>query len=169
MENTSNALNYEQAILPYAGRGDIHMDINAYLREGTLKNKTYPDITDTNIKKYSQVLDYGLKKLDEEYGEYSGIVYRCSIFSPTTPNYVSTSDKMQGAVDFADPKNPSKNTFNIIFTNHGHKINQMQKRLGYKFAKKWVWNIIGHGKIVCWTNGFFYTVRQIERKILRRI
>jgi len=134
-KNVINAFDYERAILPYVGRGDISLDINTYLREGMLKKKTYVDITDENIKKYIQVLEYGLRHLDKEYGSYSGIVYRYGDFLSKTPNYVSTSDKIQGALNIADKSNPYEKAYNIIFTNHGHKINEMQKRLGFKFAE----------------------------------
>lgn len=133
--SVSEANKYEQAILPYAGRGDIHLDINSYLRDGVLGEKTYSGITPEKIEKYIKVLDYGLNQLDREYGKYKGVVYRCGMFSSQTPNYVSASDKMSGAIDFADPSNPVKDQFNVIFTNHGHKINEMQKHLGFKFAQ----------------------------------
>ena len=133
--SVKNTFDYEKAILPYAGRGDIHLDINTFLREGLLKNKTYRDLTNENIKKYIQTLEYGLRQLDKEYGNYSGIVYRCGSFSSKTPNYVSTSDKISGAINIADKSNPCRDAYNIIFTKHGHKINEMQKRLGFKFAE----------------------------------
>ena len=134
-KSVKNAFDYEKAILPYAGRGDISLDINTFLREGILKNKTYIDITEENIKKYIQALEYGLRHLDKEYGSYSGIVYRYGDFLSKTPNYVSTSDKILGALKFANESNPCEKTYNIIFTKHGHMINEMQKRLGFKFAE----------------------------------
>ena len=131
-----NAFDYEKAIFPYAGRGDIHLDINAFLREGIiLKDKTYIDLNKKNLKKYIQTLEYGLRQLDKEYGNYSGIIYRYGPFFPTTPNYVSTSSKISGALNLADKSNPCKEAYNIIFTKQGHKINEMQRRLGFKFAE----------------------------------
>lgn len=132
--NVPNANHYETALMPYAGKADIHEEINQILRFGKLSEVNYflkKDILDD----YIRITDYALKGIDKTYGKYSGVVYRYGLMDAKlgkqTLSFVSTASNPNGAARVAKALDTYNEPYNIIFTKHGHKIVDVQKKLAY--------------------------------------
>lgn len=128
---------YDTAIMPYAGLGDIHEVINRYLRLGEFDALNFLGSnisSEETVENYIKCLDYALKKTDEVYGKYKGFVFRNGSVDAQSKQYLSTSVKIDGALDHAIWNKPFERPYNIIFTKNGHKINEVQKKLGSRFA-----------------------------------
>ncbi len=110
----------------YAGYPDRSFSIN-----GSLVEKDY---TDNFINEVIRCLKYGLKKVDEKYGKYEGIVYRGGYFgeknSTVSQSFISTSTDMD-----VPAKKMCRGGFHVIQTSHGHKIKDVQKALGSDYAE----------------------------------
>ena len=110
----------------YAGCPDRSRSINTNMR-----NKYYKD---SFINEVTRCLKYGLKKVDERYGNYQGIVYRGGYFGDngtiTTQNFVSTSMALDTPV-----KKMYGEGIHVIQTNHGHRIDKVQESMHDLYAQ----------------------------------
>lgn len=129
-----NANQYETALMPYTGHNDICSEINEYLRTGKLSDYSYTLSDGSILRDYIRAMDYSLKNMDNMYGQFKGIVYRFGRMGNKTTSYVSTAKNPLGAIFHAGPFGLHRKPFNIIFTEHGHKIEEMQKKLSYSKA-----------------------------------
>ena len=120
------ATKFEQGILPYAGEQDRSVVINTFMRNGHIVD---PRFSESILRDYVRVMDYALKEFDKTYGKYEGLVYRCGIMDNPPKNYISTSREPEGLTAIINSKDCYHNPFYIIYTKHGHKIEEMQKKL----------------------------------------
>jgi hypothetical protein len=121
------ASKFEQGILPYAGEDDRSAVINIYMQN---KHIVDPRFTDKITQEYIRVLDYALKEIDKVYGSYKGIVYRIGWFGDKPANYISTARDPEGLNAVITSKQDYHKPFSIIYTKHGHKIEEIQKKIG---------------------------------------
>ncbi len=122
-------------LVPYCGDKDIHNEINCWLT-GRF-HKGIADVEDEKISNIVNALDYSLKRLDEKFGKYWGIVYRYGFFNPLTDKqYYSSSTSAYGALKFAIDAVPSKkHPYSIIKLKNGHSIYDFQKYANNKYSK----------------------------------
>lgn len=135
-----------EGLLPYCGVDDSSKLINMYL-SGRLTQKwcdehfcalpkdmtTLPDVV--------RVLEYSLKRLDEKYGRYSGIVYRYGFMGENPSQYISTTSDSSRVSKIKNPAGDFRpdRKYSVIKVNNGHKIYEFQQRasdVGRLFAKK---------------------------------
>ena len=126
MWSISAVSKFEQGILPYAGREDRSVVINTYMRS---KRIVDPRFTEGIIQEYIRVLDYALQEIDKVYGSYNGIVYRVGMFDTEPKNYISTARDPEGLNALISSKEDYHQPFHIIYTKHGHKIEEIQKKM----------------------------------------
>ncbi len=123
-------------LVPYCGEEDIHDEINCWLTARKCKNSAVaPDEKMANIVR---ALDYSLKKLDDRFGKFEGVVYRSGFFNPVTDKeYYSSSSSSLGAIDFGMCAPPSpKKQYSIIKLKNGHKISDFQRYANNKYSNK---------------------------------
>ena len=126
---------YQLGLMPYVGILDIHSEINYFVRNGKLyyhEGICNSVKTEEMMKNYIKVMNYALKKLDEKYGTYNGIVYRYGYFKndDSTSGYVSTAKDPIGAIQIGGER-PFTCPYFIIMAKNGHKIIDMQKEIDY--------------------------------------
>lgn len=78
-----------------------------------------------------RALDYSLKKLDEKFGKYKGIVYRQGYMDTGSGQYFSTSSNPKTVAQRIDSYSTE---YSVIRTKSGHKIVDFQKEMGSRFA-----------------------------------
>lgn len=122
----------QEGLLLYAGYGDLSNDMNRFLSRREMYRMNPKQAEDV-----IRAFDYSLKKLDEEHGKYSGIVYRQGFFPQGQHQYISTTTDpviaatMRGGICF------NKNLeFAIIKAKNGHKINEFQRKMGSDYAEE---------------------------------
>lgn len=126
-----NATKFEQAIVPYIDREGISALINGYMRCGSIPNIRFSEHI---IRDYIRAISFALTKIDEEYGKYEGIVYRCGHMDNVTKNFISTACDPTGVKSVITSKRDYREPFFIIYTKNGHKILDIQKKLGSYYA-----------------------------------
>lgn len=135
MENLSGykkAKKEEEGLLLYAGDMDLSDDINRFLSGREMR-----EMSPSQARNVIKALDYSLKKLDDKYGKYSGIVYRQGFFPLNQKQFISTTTDpviaatLRGGIYF--DKNME---FSIINLKNGHKIRDFQRRVGSGFAEE---------------------------------
>lgn len=135
MENLSGykkAKKEEEGLLLYAGDMDLSDDINRFL-----SGRNMTEMTSAQARNVVRALDYSLKKLDERYGRYSGIVYRQGFFPINQKQYISTTTDPVIAATLRGGIYYDKNMeFSIINLKNGHKIRDFQRRVGSDFAEE---------------------------------
>lgn len=119
---------YEEGLMPYIGESDISRHINGFMRDGHVAD--YTKLTSELLTDYVRVMDYALEKVDEVYGKYEGIVYRYGRFDTNPQNFISSARKPNGAAKFADERHSYKHPFRVIYTKNGHKVEEIQKKVG---------------------------------------
>ena len=121
----SNANKYEQGIIPYCGEADCSYEINSFMRGSKVLNPRFsPEI----LEEYVRVLDYALREMDKDYGEYSGVLYRVGRLDKVSRNFVSTSKSPDGLYGQIRDRKDFHKPFYVIFDGFGHNINELQKK-----------------------------------------
>ena len=119
-----------EGLLFYAGYADLSDDINRFLSKRELYKMTKPQAKDV-----VRVLDYSLQKLDEEFGKYSGVVYRQGFFPQGQHQFISATKEPVIAATLRGGIFMNKNLeFSIINTKNGHKITDFQRKMGCEYA-----------------------------------
>ncbi|MCM1264788.1 MAG: hypothetical protein NC200_01195 [Candidatus Gastranaerophilales bacterium] len=127
-----NVSKEQEGILLYAGTSDLSGDINRYL-SGRQMTRMSEDMARDVIS----VLDYSLKNLDNEFGRYSGIVYRQGFFPVDGEQFISsTSVPVIGATLRGGICANPKMNFSIIQTKNGHRIDKFQYKMGSEYAEE---------------------------------
>ena len=122
----------QEGLLLYAGYTDLSDEMNRFLSKRELRKATPLMVTDA-----IRVFDYSLKKLDDKYGKYSGIVYRQGFFPLGQHQYISTTVDPVIAATLRGGICYNKNLeFSIIKAKNGHKINEFQKKMGSDYAEE---------------------------------
>lgn len=119
-------------LLPYCGGEDVSYYINHYLGK-CLAQYLDSRASEQDLCNIIRALDYSLNRLDEQFGKYEGIVYRCGYFNPKSKQYASTSLSPEAAVKiqgFFD----NTSDYSIIRTKNGHKIYDFQKMVNSPYA-----------------------------------
>jgi len=116
---------FETGIMPYAGLNDLSSEINSFLRNGNTRMNHYM------LEDIIRVLDFALNEIDKTYGKYEGFVYRYGFVDNNTRNYVSTARNPLGAMLQIENRHRCENPLYIIWTENGHKIEEVQKKLKY--------------------------------------
>ncbi len=120
-------------LVPYCGSDDISDDINMWLSG---RNNLYPVTDDNSMIKIIRLLDYSLKKLDEKFGRYEGIVYRKGFFNPVTDKqFYSSSSVPEYPICHEERIFPSETMpYSIIKVKNGHNVYEFQKYADNRFA-----------------------------------
>lgn len=128
-----SATKFEQAIIPYTGEEDRSSHINWYMHSGHLVDPLFSeDIT----REYIRAMYYALPEIDKVYGKYSGIVYRCGHMDEVPKNFISTASDPVGVSYIISSREDYHKPFYIIYTESGHLIQEMQKKLCWKYARE---------------------------------
>jgi len=117
---------------PWGDTSDIHSAINDYISKGSIP-ETYilPDKqNDSFMDDIVRCFQYALKKEDEKFGQFKGVVFRHGFFGDKnlpetlTDKYyaTSTSPKILFTNEHQD--------CHVILTNNGHKLYKTQEQLG---------------------------------------
>lgn len=126
-------------LLPYCGGADVSYYINKFLRnqmnfekfsEQNIASSYTP--TRESIVDIISALDYSLSRLDEEFGKYSGVVFRKGVFKPKSKQFNSSTLSSAIAVDFSGFS--PKSGYSVIRTKNGHKICDFQAAMNSKYA-----------------------------------
>ena len=128
------ATKFEQGILPYAGEQDRSVVINTFMRSGHIVD---PRFSEGILRDYVRVMDYALGEFDKTYGQYEGLVYRCGKMDNPSKNYISTAREPEGLTAIIDSRECYHKPFYIIYTKHGHKIEDLQKKVTHNFQHLW--------------------------------
>ncbi len=125
-----------KGLIAYCGSDDKSDVINSWL-----SGRKIPDnitLDDTQLANVIRVMDYSLNKLDEKFGRYKGVVYRCGFFNPITDKqFYSTAATSINAVKHSNKYLPSEdNPYSIIRVKNGHNIYEFQKNTDSFFARK---------------------------------
>lgn len=122
----------EEGLLLYAGYDDLSNDMNRFLSRREMYRMNPKQAEDV-----VRVFDYSLKKLDEQYGKYSGFVYRQGFFPLGQHQYVSTTTDPVIAATLRGGIYLNKNLeFSIVKVKNGHKINEFQRKMGADYAEE---------------------------------
>jgi len=128
--NIDHATKYEQAIIPYTGEQDISAHLNWYMYSGNIVN---PNISEEITREYIRAMCYALPEIDKVYGKYTGIVYRCGYMEKMPKSFVSTTSDPMGLRYIIHTREDYRQPFYIVYTNNGHRIEDMQKKLGCRY------------------------------------
>ena len=118
-------------LLPYCGGQDVSFEINSFLGGREIKSEYYAPQRQSIID-IIRGLDYSLNKLDKDFGQYKGIVYRKGVFVPNSGQFVSCSKSPKIAAGF-NGYDPDKQ-YSMILTKTGHKIYDFQKKMKNSYA-----------------------------------
>ena len=126
-----------KGLVCYCGAEDKSNIINSWLTARPLPKNLAVD--DEQISKIIRVMDYSLKRLDDKFGEYKGIVYRNGYFNPLTDKqFYSSSSQSINAIRHGNNYLPAEdNQYSIILLKNGHNINEFQKSANSFIAKKY--------------------------------
>lgn len=132
LKHYPNATEIEQGLLPYCGHRDISDKINKYLSGRIEPTAEMQDVV--------RVLDYSLKELNKEFGEFEGIVYRQGFMGEKTGQYLSTSKNPLCAARLSDgwfdPYDVKYRTYSVIKTKGGHDLSAFQSKMKDGYCNK---------------------------------
>ena len=135
--NIEGADIFDLGIQPYAGDFDMHDAINGYIKNkdiGEFWNKIFNSIssdisTEDYIIDIIRCLKYALKKEDEKFGQYQGIVYRTGFFGEKEKDKIKTQGCESTSYAPECLSMHINRDKNVILVNNGHKIYKTQERL----------------------------------------
>lgn len=132
-----NALDkHLKALQAYCGEHDISTYINRYLatgevlpemKVGNLATGEIHSLKEEDLKEYIRILEYSLRKVDEDIQPFNGTVYRSGYFSKDGGQFWSTSKNMKGAVVHASGTEEFPVTFSVIKSTKGTDIQEVNK------------------------------------------
>ncbi len=117
-----------KGIVPYCGKFDISDQINRWLT-GRESEHTKYHFNNQRMINIINTLDYSLKRLDEKFGKYEGMIYRNGYFNPNeSQQYYSATFLPESVLDIRANSIPSiKNKYSIIKIKNGHDVYKFQR------------------------------------------
>lgn len=115
---------FATGVIPYSCFSACHMSINDYMMTG--KNSFYGKAF---MESLVRCLTYDLKKADEQFGQYQGVVFRHGFFGEkgasefTTDHFYSTSFGTE--VLFGN----EHEALNVILVDNGHKLDEVRAQV----------------------------------------